>query len=59
MAAGSLLILEAGGLVSDFDGEPGYLAGGSIVCGSPKIFPQLLQLVRQVHRSARAAGAPL
>ncbi len=36
MAAGSLLILEAGGLVSDFDGEPGYLDGGRIVCGSPQ-----------------------
>ena len=57
MAAGSLLILEAGGLVSDFDGDPGYLADGRIVCGSPKIFPQLLQLVQQVHRSARATGA--
>ena len=58
MAAGSLLILEAGGLVSDFDGDPGYLADGRIVCGSPKIFPQLLQLVQQVHRTARAAGTP-
>jgi myo-inositol-1(or 4)-monophosphatase len=58
MAAGSLLILEAGGLVSDFDGDPGYLEDGRIVCGSPKIFPQLLQLVQQVHRKARAAGAP-
>jgi myo-inositol-1(or 4)-monophosphatase len=56
MAAGSLLILEAGGLVSDFDGEPGYLADGRIVCGAPKIFPQLLQLVRNVHRSTRAAA---
>jgi len=57
MAAGSLLILEAGGLVSDFDGEPGYLAEGNIVCGAPKIFPQLLQLVHAVHRG-RAAARP-
>jgi myo-inositol-1(or 4)-monophosphatase len=49
MAAGSLLILEAGGLVSDFDGEPGYLDGGSIVCGNPKVFGQLLTLVQGVH----------
>src|SRR4030095_15511750 len=49
MAAGSLLILEAGGLVSNFDGEPGYLDDGRIVCGTPRIFPQLLQLVQQVH----------
>jgi myo-inositol-1(or 4)-monophosphatase len=55
MAAGSLLILEAGGLVSNFDGDPGYLEDGHIVCGAPKIFPPLLQLVRGVHRKKKAA----
>jgi myo-inositol-1(or 4)-monophosphatase len=55
MAAGSLLILEAGGLVSNFDGDPGYLDDGHIVCGAPKIFPPLLQLVRGVHRAKKAA----
>ncbi len=50
MAAGSLLILEAGGLVSNFNGEPGFLEDGRIVCGAPKIFPLLLKLVQQVHR---------
>ena len=54
MAAGSLLILEAGGLVSNFNGEPGYLEDGRIVCGSPRIFPQLLRLVQQVHPGASA-----
>ena len=54
MAAGSLLILEAGGLVSDFKGEPAFLEEGRIVCGAPKIFPQLLALVGNVH-PARAA----
>ena len=49
MAAGSLLILEAGGLVSDFKGETAYLEEGRIVCGAPKIFPQLLNLVGNVH----------
>ena len=44
MAAGSLLILEAGGLVSNFNGEPGFLEDGRIVCGAPKIFPPLLKL---------------
>ena len=51
MAAGSLLILEAGGLVSNFDGDPGFLTDGHIVAGSPKIFPQLLKLVGDVHRA--------
>jgi len=49
MAAGSLLIAEAGGLVSDFAGEQGWLTNGQIVAGTPKVFPQLLQLVQDVH----------
>ncbi|HPE01096.1 MAG TPA: inositol monophosphatase family protein [Burkholderiaceae bacterium] len=56
MAAGSLLILESGGLVADFDGEPGYLEHGHIVCGNPKVFGQLLQLVQGVH--GKKAGKP-
>ena len=54
VAAGSLLILEAGGLVSNFDGEPGYLDDGRIVCGAPRIFPHLLRLVQQVHADRSA-----
>jgi myo-inositol-1(or 4)-monophosphatase len=50
MAAGCLLILEAGGLVSDLDGEEGYLDKGHIVCGSPKIFGQLLPLLSAEHK---------
>jgi myo-inositol-1(or 4)-monophosphatase len=46
MAAGSLLISEAGGLVSDLSGESGYLASGNVVAGTPKVFPQLLQLIQ-------------
>jgi myo-inositol-1(or 4)-monophosphatase len=49
MAAGSLLISEAGGLVSDLDGEPNYLDTGHVVCGSPKVFAQLLQVVQAVR----------
>ncbi|MDQ7988633.1 MAG: inositol monophosphatase family protein [Candidatus Dactylopiibacterium sp.] len=50
MAAGTLLVTEAGGLASDFGGEGDYLATGNLVAGSPKIFTQLLQIV-QSHRS--------
>jgi myo-inositol-1(or 4)-monophosphatase len=45
MAAGALLVQESGGLVGDFHGEPGYLDCGRIVCGNPKIFAQLLQVI--------------
>jgi len=43
MAAGSLLIVEAGGLVGDFEGNSGYLESGHIVAGNPKVFAQLIQ----------------
>ena len=43
IAAGCLLILEAGGLVSDFAGEENYLRSGNVVAGNPKVFVQLLQ----------------
>jgi len=45
MAAGALMVQEAGGLVGDFKGEPDYLTSGRIVCGNPKIFVQLLQTI--------------
>jgi myo-inositol-1(or 4)-monophosphatase len=45
IAAGTLLISEAGGLVSDLAGESNYLATGNIVAGTPKIFSQLLQTI--------------
>jgi len=45
MAAGALLITEAGGLVGDLRGEPDYLKTGNIVAGSPKVFAQLLQAI--------------
>jgi len=45
MAAGTLLIQEAGGLVSDLEGNNQFLETGSVVAGNPKIFAQLLSLV--------------
>ena len=43
MAAGSLLITEAGGLVGDLEGNSGYLESGNIVAANPKLFSQLIQ----------------
>ncbi len=43
MAAGSLLITEAGGLVGDPEGNSGYLDSGNIVAASPKVFSHLIQ----------------
>jgi myo-inositol-1(or 4)-monophosphatase len=51
MAAGALLITEAGGLVGDLTGEPNYLTTGNIIAGNPKVFAQLLQIITP-HLSA-------
>jgi len=46
MAAGALMIQEAGGLVADLNGEDGYMKSGEIACATPKIFPSLLDALR-------------
>ena len=45
LAAGALLIKEAGGLVSDLQGGETYLKQGDIVAGNPKVFKSLLQTI--------------
>jgi len=46
IAAGALLIREAGGLVADIDASDNYLESGNIVCGNPKCFKAVLQVVK-------------
>lgn len=47
IAAGSLIVKEAGGLVSDWQGEEKYLENGAIVAATPKIFGLLLGVMNQ------------
>lgn len=46
MAAGVLLVHEAGGLVGDFGGGHDYLQTGNIVAATPKLFPAILREIR-------------
>jgi myo-inositol-1(or 4)-monophosphatase len=46
IAAGALMITEAGGLVGDLEGEKNYLKSGNIVAGSPRVFAELLQTLK-------------
>lgn len=50
IAAGSLLVREAGGVVTDFGGGPDYLTTGNIVAGTPTIHKEILQHVRRIFR---------
>ncbi len=45
IAAGSLLVTEAGGLIGDFQGDPEYLHTGDVLAGTPKIFGQLVAML--------------
>jgi myo-inositol-1(or 4)-monophosphatase len=46
IAAGALMITEAGGLVGDLEGEKHYMKSGNIVAGSPRVFAELLQTIK-------------
>lgn len=45
IAAGALLVQEAGGIVGDFEGNESWLRTGNIVAGNPKVFGQMLQVI--------------
>ena len=51
MAAGALLVQEAGGMVSDFSGCEEFMDSGNIVCGNPRISQAILQNL-QAHLPA-------
>jgi myo-inositol-1(or 4)-monophosphatase len=55
MAAGALLILEAGGLVGDTEGNDRYMETGNLAAGNPKVFSQLLQAI-EPHLTASLRG---
>jgi len=45
IAAGGLLITEAGGLIGDFEGDDQHMKSGNVVAGSPKVFVEMLKLL--------------
>jgi len=45
MAAGMLLVREAGGVVTDLDGAPSRVAHGALVCGNPAMHRWLLDRI--------------
>ena len=51
MAAGSLLVQEAGGLIGDLSGEGDYLHGGQVIAANPKVFVQMVQALSPFHKA--------
>ena len=52
VAAGSLLVTEAGGLIGNFTGESDFLHQGECVAGNPKIYGQLVGTLAKYSRFA-------
>lgn len=51
VAAGILMVREAGGIVTDLEGNEGQLTAGSFVAGNPAMHAWLLQTVRRANLS--------
>ena len=47
IAAGAIIIREAGGIVSDFENRDGYLESGDIVAATPKVFPEMIRIIQE------------
>ena len=47
LAAGALIIREAGGIVSGLDGSENYLDSGHVLCGTPKVYAGLARMCAQ------------
>jgi myo-inositol-1(or 4)-monophosphatase len=50
IAAGSLLITEAGGMITDFAGEGDYLSTGNVVAGNKYVQPEILKKIKDVFK---------
>lgn len=50
VAAGILLVQEAGGVVTNFEGRPYHFGDDNILAGNPHIYPQMLRDIQSLHR---------
>ncbi len=55
VAAGSLLITEAGGLIGNFSGDSDYIFSEQVVAATPKVFASMLSLLNA--KGAQGAAA--
>jgi myo-inositol-1(or 4)-monophosphatase len=57
IAAGSILVREAGGFVSDFDGGDAMLAKGQVAAGNETMHGELLRLLKEAGKEANKEAA--
>jgi myo-inositol-1(or 4)-monophosphatase len=58
VAAGSLMVTEAGGLVGNFTGEADFLHRREVVAATPKIYGQLVQMLAPYSNVSAATADP-
>ncbi len=58
VAAGSLIVTEAGGLIGNFTGEADYLYQREVLAGNPKVYGQLVQILSPYTRVIKEAPLP-
>ena len=49
MAAGILLVKEAGGVITDMNGGEQMMTNGQVLCANENLHPQLLKLLKSVR----------
>jgi myo-inositol-1(or 4)-monophosphatase len=54
VAAGSLLVTEAGGLIGNFSGEANFLEQKECLAGNPKVYAQLVSIIGKYSKFASA-----
>jgi myo-inositol-1(or 4)-monophosphatase len=57
MAAGSLMVTEAGGLMGNFTGEADFLYQREVLAATPKVYGQLVSLLAPYSRVVAGAAA--
>ena len=58
IAAGILLVEEAGGRVADLRGAKDPLESGNIICGSPRVFQAMQERLKRVEGLEKKIAAP-
>jgi myo-inositol-1(or 4)-monophosphatase len=50
IAAGAVILMEAGGIISDFQGGMGYFKSGEVVAATPKLHKPLVDIIQSATR---------
>ncbi len=49
IAAGALIVREAGGLIGDTKGESNWMQSGNTIAASPRVFDQMVRALKELH----------